>query len=260
MNDERDISKFLNSNYAIRLNNTRGAITLPAYKEHPHHVQTPNIDVSALYNLDIDIFIQISIIEAYKGCIKEEVIHRKHIVGDAVVNDNDTHETTEKICIEIPEGILHHEIITIQNKGNILVSSRYGKTYGNINATINVAERLPLYDLFKYFNLDNSHTMRKYNVCANDYYTKNGNDAILHKTLTLKEALCGYKFIIPHFNGKLYEIASKPNDIMYPNDKTTLNSSGFTRNTKVGNLVIVYTILFPENLTPHQINGINTIL
>lgn len=259
MNDDCDISKFLNSNYAIRLTNTRHITNLPIYTDsHPPSIPDMNGDDS--YNLDISISIHISIIEAYKGCIKEEVLHRRRFIGEAAASDNQNHEISEKICIEIPEGILHHEIITIQNKGNILVSSRYGNIYGNINVTVNVAETLPVYSLFKYFSIGNGSQLQKYNVSDNDYYTKSGNDAILHKTLTLKEALCGYKFIIPHFNGKLYEIASKPNDIVTPDYKTTLVLAGFNRNNKIGNLIVVYTILFPENLTTRQISCINAIL
>lgn len=256
MSDDRDINKFLNSNYELRLDNTRQHNSPLPFTEH---IKSSDINTGVLYNLDISISIQVSIIEAYKGCIKEQVVQRKRIIDEAVAGDKNNDDITEKVCIEVPEGVLNNEIITIKHKGNIL-ATRHGNKYGNINVNINVDDKLLIYDLFKYLNMNSSKSLKPYNVYESDYYTKSGNNAILHKTLTLKEALCGYKFIIPHFNGKLYEIESKPTDVLSPNDKTTIVSRGFNRNNKLGDLVIVYNIIFPNKLTPHQIMSIGSIL
>lgn len=239
-----DIRNFMSSKYSINVGNP----PTTAYISH---------------DLDINVSININIIDAYNGCVKEKVIQRNQFnIGDngrmekrGHIDDN----KVENICIEIPQGVLNNETITIPNKGHILCNN-YKNSTGNININVIINDKLYLYEVFEFFNIDIKTNITKYNIYETDYYIKQENDIILYKTITLKEALCGYKCIIPHIDGKLYEIISKQNTIISPNYKTTLVSAGFNRNNKLGNLIINYNILFPTKLTPSQLTHIKNLL
>lgn len=253
MTEYNNIYNFLSSNYSINLDNE------PTIPIQTNTTNTTNI-THITHDLDITTSININVLEAYNGCIKEKVLQRiKFFNKDGTDVEHITHDTFEKICIEIPCGILNNEIITIKNKGNIL-QNKYQNITGNINISVIIDDKLFLYEVFEFFNIDSKDNIKKYNIYENDHYIKNENDIILYKTITLKEALCGYSFIIPHLSGKIYEIVSKKNIIVSPTHKTTLASSGFNRNNKLGNLIIHYNILFPNKLNQTQLKSIRETL
>jgi len=77
-------------------------------------------------------------------------------------------------------------------------------------------------------------------------------------TITLKEALCGFIFIITHINGKEFTIKNKK--IIEPGSKTTIKNLGFKRDNNIGNLIINFNISFPKNISPEAIEQLNSIL
>jgi DnaJ-class molecular chaperone len=241
MNDNSELCSFMSSNYSIDI-----------YKS-PINKKCVN------YELDINTTINITQIEAYNGCVKEKVIQRKYFnINDDKYNHGYTgNNKTEKICIDIPQGVLNNEIITIPKKGNIL-HNNYDNILGNLYINVIINDKFYLYEVFEFFNIDIKANISKYNIYESDHYIKQENDIVLNKTITLNEALGGYKFIIPHINGKLYEIISKPHTVVSPSYKTTIMTAGFNRNNRIGNLIINYNILFPTDLT--QIKHINKTL
>lgn len=137
---------------------------------------------------------------------------------------------TETIYIDIPQGIDDNEIIVIKEKGNMVNET----TIGDVKVTINI----------------NNDTK----------FTRDGLDLIYYHTITLKEALCGFTFELLHLSGKTYTINNKKGKIIYNNYTTVIQRLGISRNEKIGNLKILFTVEFPTTLTYDQIDAIETIL
>lgn len=136
----------------------------------------------------------------------------------------------ETIYVEIPCGIDDNELIMLRGKGNVLNES----CKGDIKLFIKVINT----SLFK----------------------RNGLDIIIEKHITLKEALCGFKFEIAHLNGKRYTINNNAGSIVTPGYFKSIPNMGLTRGNHVGNLVITFEIDFPKELTTVQINKLKDVL
>jgi len=77
----------------------------------------------------------------------------------------------------------------------------------------------------------------------------------------LKESLCGFKFDIHHLNGKTLCLNnSESNSIIKPNYKKVLSNLGFQRGNQIGNLIIDFSIEFPDSLSRDQIEKLASIL
>ena len=134
----------------------------------------------------------------------------------------------ETLYVDIPMGIDDGEIITILEKGNI---------NNNICGDVKIFIRLNNTTVFK----------------------RSGIDLIYTHIITLKEALCGFTFNLKHIDDKIYTIQNE-NCIISPNDRKIIPKMGLCRNTNIGNLIIIFDIVFPSQLTDIQINGIKDIL
>lgn len=169
--------------------------------------------------------ITITLKQSYTGTPVQIEIERWIQEGDIKINENET------LNINIPQGIDKDESILLQGKGNIINAG--GKLIqGDIRLNINI---------------------------TNDTeFTRNGNDLYYKKKITLKEALCGFKFKMDHLNGN--QIGLNVNVILHNGVKQVINNLGFTREGAVGNLVLEFEVAFPESLTPEQKEALANIL
>jgi DnaJ homolog subfamily B member 4 len=126
----------------------------------------------------------------------------------------------ETIYVNIPEGIDDNEIIKFREKGNIIND----KLKGDIKIFIKIEKEAPY--LFK----------------------RKGLDLHYNKTITLKESLCGFSFQLNHINGESYQINNK-DTIITPNYTKTVAKLGMKRDGRIGNLIINFTLIFPEQLS-----------
>jgi DnaJ family protein A protein 2 len=98
-----------------------------------------------------------------------------------------------------------------------------------------------------------------------ELFTRQGNDLIIEKTITLHEALCGFQFAIPHMDGRTLVVKSTPGEIIKPDDVRSINGEGMPHRgnplTK-GKLFINFKIQFPpqKSLKAEHINILKTIL
>ena len=83
---------------------------------------------------------------------------------------------------------------------------------------------------------------------------------VCEKSISLKEALCGFLFEIKHLNGKTYNIKHDKGNIIPPNFIKQINGLGMERNDIKGNLIIKFNITFPKTLTNDQIEELEKIL
>jgi DnaJ-class molecular chaperone len=137
----------------------------------------------------------------------------------------------ETIYVEIPKGIDDNEIIILRDKGNV----KDDNCKGDIKLFIQVV-----------------------NTSA---FKRSGLDLIMEKSISLKDALCGFSFDIKYINGKSYTINNSSGNIIPANYHKTIPNMGLERNNhNKGNLIIIFNVEFPEKLTPEQIAGLTKLL
>ena len=162
---------------------------------------------------DIIINLTLNYNEAYNGCNKPIVVERKIIVNNVIGHEKET------LYVQIPKGIDNNEIITLVNKGNSYVNN--GVSHSNVKIII----LLKPHELFE----------------------RNGLDILYIKSISLKDALIGFSFMLNHINNKNYNISCS--EIIHFNYEKIINNMGFVRDAFVGNLIIKFNILFPTSLS-----------
>lgn len=169
--------------------------------------------------------IRITIEQAYLGCSFPIEVERW-------VLQNDTkHHEFETIYVPIHRGIDENEFIILREKGNIVNDT----LKGDVKITIQI---------------DNSSIFKRH-----------GLDLIYTKTLTLKEALCGFSIELMHLSGKKMTLSNITNrTIISPNSKKVIGEFGMVRENMVGNLIIDFVIQFPEKITDEQSKILSDIL
>lgn len=136
----------------------------------------------------------------------------------------------ETVYIMIPKGIDDGEIITLKDKGN---------SHDNDNKG----------DIKIYIKVEN-----------NTMFERSGVDLLTNKTISLKEALCGFTFDLKYINGKIYTLNNNSGNIIVPNYKKVIPNMGLTRDGHTGNLIITFTIEFPAQLTEEKMKLLRDIL
>jgi DnaJ family protein A protein 2 len=95
----------------------------------------------------------------------------------------------------------------------------------------------------------------------NTEFKRQGLDLIYKKTVTLKESLCGFEFEIKHISGKTLAFKNVVNPfIIKPGFKKVIPEFGMKRDNNTGNLIIDFDIVFPDKLTPVQMQSVSEIL
>jgi len=188
-----------------------------------HHIEKKEINNGKPPIITINL--NITMEQSYSGCMLPIEIERWVIEGNIKRNEK------EKIYVNIPKGIDDNEIITYNNKGNI---------NGNgVEGDVKIIVKMEPHMVFE----------------------RQGLDIIYKKEITLKEALCGFEFQLNHLSGKKYNITNSGEDtIISPNYKRIMNGLGLERNEHKGNMIIVFDIIFPINMTKGNIDKLKLIL
>ena len=135
----------------------------------------------------------------------------------------------ETIYVNIPKGIDDNELIILRDKGNVMNEQCKG-------------------DIKLFVNINNDTTFKR-----------SGLDLILEKTITLKEALCGFSFEIKYIDGKSYTLNNNSGNIIPPEYRKIIPKMGLSRDEHVGNMIIIFHIEFPEKLNETQIASLKEI-
>ena len=139
-------------------------------------------------------------------------------------------EEAETVYIQIPKGVDDNELIILQGKGNAISQTNIGDV--------------------KIF----------LKVINDTDFIRTGLDLTLNKTITLKEALCGFAFDLKYVDGRIFKITNNSGNIITNNYNKVISKMGLTRDDHVGNLIIKFTVDFPTDLTELQIEGLAKIL
>jgi DnaJ-class molecular chaperone len=168
--------------------------------------------------------IQIDLDKVFTGISIPVEIERWLIDNNNKVFENET------IYVDIPKGMDENEIIIIRDKGNIL--NEHSK--GDVKIIVKIIN--------------------------NTLFQRNGLDLIYEKSISLKESLCGFHFSIQHLNGKQYTFNNVVGNVISNGLKRAIPNLGFERGEYTGNLIIAFSVVFPEKLTEEQIAKLGEIL
>ena len=172
--------------------------------------------------------IVITLAQAYAGVNLPIDIERN-------INDADNSRTEiERVYIDVPMGIDQNEIITVQNKGNIV-----GESKGDIKVHVSIVNTTK--------------------------FVREGLDITYTKKVSLKEALIGFSFEIKHLSGKTYRINNMDGKVITDKYTKVVKYMGMKRERPhpaspiVGNLIIKFIIDFPSELTDKQKKAIEEV-
>lgn len=146
-----------------------------------------------------------------------------------IENDTKMYET-ETLYVTIPKGVDENEMIIIKDKGNSISDS----CIGDLKIVIKVNNESP--------------------------FERHGLDLFYHKTISLKESLCGFSFELPYLGGKSFSINNNGGNVIPSEYKKVIPNLGLSRDTQTGNMIILFHVKFPEKLTPEQMEAIKAVL
>lgn len=129
---------------------------------------------------------------------------------------NDYYET-DNIFVEIPEGVINGEIFIIKEKGNII-----GDRISDVRVKVEIKEK--------------------------DNWRRDGLNVYRKISISLKEALCGFKKEIEMLDGSKSLLSIDNGKVINPKTIYRLPSKGFKRNDKTGHMFIEFEIDFPDSL------------
>ena len=135
----------------------------------------------------------------------------------------------ETIYVTVPKGIDDNEIIMLKEKGNIMSETNKG-------------------DIKIFVKIEN-----------NTEFKRSGLDLILDKTITVKEALCGFSFELKYITGKVYTITNNSGNIISHGYKKLIPNMGLSRDNHTGNLLIQFDVKFPEKLSEEVLAALKEV-
>jgi DnaJ-class molecular chaperone len=147
-----------------------------------------------------------------------------------IVENEIKREETETIYIPIPRGVDNNEIIILREKGNVLAENNKG-------------------DIKVFIKIQNDTE-----------FVRNGLDLIMNKTISLKDALCGFTFDMTYLDGRIFKLNNNVGSIITNNYNKVIAGMGMKREEHVGNLLLNFNVVFPEQLTLEQIEALQKIL
>jgi DnaJ-class molecular chaperone len=96
-------------------------------------------------------------------------------------------------------------------------------------------------------------------------FIRKGLDLYYTKNISLKDALIGFSFDLHHLSGKRYTINNNTGKVITTDYKKMVKNMGIKRERQhpappmVGNLIISFKIIFPEELTKEQREAIEKV-
>jgi DnaJ-class molecular chaperone len=145
-----------------------------------------------------------------------------------VEHGNKVHEH-ETIYVTVPKGIDEGEIIVLKDKGSAINDD----LKGDVKVVIKIEN--------------------------NTNFLRSGLDLLLTKSISIKEALCGFTFEVKYITGRTYTINNKAGNIIPNGYKKIIPNMGFSRDGHTGNLIITFDVVFPEKLSEASLEALKKI-
>lgn len=169
--------------------------------------------------------VEITFEQSYSGCVLHVEVDKWTLKNDLKINE------LEMMYVNIPAGVDQDEIIVLRDCGNTVSQD----LKGDIKFVVKITPS-PIFERY-------------------------GMDLIYKKQITLKESLTGFTFELPHVSGKMLCLNNNTNrTIIKPNYKKVISNLGMVRDGNSGNLIIEFSVAFPDTLTIEQMNALSHIL
>jgi len=136
-----------------------------------------------------------------------------------IIQDGNKVFENETVYVTVPKGIDEGEIVVLRERGNVARDDCKG-------------------DIKLFIKIENDTEFKR-----------SGLDLIYEKTISVKEALCGFTFELKYITGKVYTINNNSGNIISHGYRKIIPNMGFTREQHNGNLIIIFNVKFPEKLT-----------
>jgi DnaJ-class molecular chaperone len=146
-----------------------------------------------------------------------------------IIQDQNKVFENETIYVPVPKGMDEGEIIVLREKGNVVREDCKG-------------------DIKIFIKIENDTEFKR-----------SGLDLLLEKTISVKEALTGFSFELKYITGKTYTITNNSGNIISHGYKKIIPNMGFSRDQHNGNLIICFTVKFPEKLTDEVMDQLKKI-
>jgi len=150
-----------------------------------------------------------------------------------VVNPKTGIKTTEKVTLYVlvHEGVDDNELIWLRDEGHVVSETCKG-------------------DVKVFVKIEN-----------NTDFKREGLDLYLDKTLSLKEALCGFQFAFSFLDGRNYLIQNVEGNVVSPGWVKTIKGMGLGRmgGATKGNLHIRFHVLFPSSLSLSSVGWLRKV-
>lgn len=146
-----------------------------------------------------------------------------------IIQDGNKVFENETVYVTVPKGIDEGEIIVLREKGNVAREDCKG-------------------DIKLFIKVENDTEFKR-----------SGLDLLYEKTITVKEALCGFSFELKYITGKIYTINNNSGNIICHGYRKIIPNMGFTREQHTGNLIIIFNVKFPEKLTEETMEQLKKV-
>jgi len=146
-----------------------------------------------------------------------------------IIQDGNKVFEHETVYVTVPKGIDNGEIIVLRERGNVLREDCKG-------------------DIKLFIKVENETEFKR-----------EGLDLVYIKSITLKEALCGFTFELKYITGKVYTINNSSGNIISPGYKKMIPNMGFSRDQHTGNLIIIFDVKFPDKLSEETMDKLKRI-
>jgi len=186
---------------------------------------SPSQSLTHLHPPPIKTKLVLSFCDSIKGGLFPVQLDRKtYFQSGEIVSESFT------LYVDVKSGIDNNEIIYITNEGDNI----YDLIKGDVKIVVEVENKTD--------------------------FIRKGLDLLYQKTITLKEALCGFQFQLKLPTGRIYTINNKAGNIISPQFCKVIDNVGITRDKHCGNLVISFQIVFPDKLPLDTIQILEKVL
>lgn len=152
----------------------------------------------------------ITLEQAYKGTTVPIEIEKR------MYHENQNVSTKETIHVGVPKGMLDGETIILNNCGHMNEAG----IRGDVHVVVSIAQ----HTVFKPQQLD----------------------LVMEKTISLRDALCGFQFEINHLSGRIYKLNNPAGHVIKPGTIKTIPGMGMERNGETGCVKIKFNVEFPD--------------
>jgi len=146
-----------------------------------------------------------------------------------IIQDGNKVFENETVYVTVPKGIDEGEIVVLRERGNVARDDCKG-------------------DIKLFIKIENDTEFKR-----------SGLDLIYEKSISVKEALCGFTFELKYITGKVYTINNNSGNIISHGYRKIIPNMGFTREQHNGNLIIIFNVKFPEKLTEETMSQLKKI-